>query len=265
MAALAREFNLPAAFACAPRDPVNSARINVFTPQGEERSFSAQAVIGVAVSLARSRAAEILARREVVVVLEIADEIFSCEVIKSKSGVCYAQFALNRAARRDGEAPDVEALAAALALAPEEIGFRAHAPRIYSALAPFVFVPVGSRAALERANPSRAPFERVRGSAAGLCLYTDETIAPDSAILARLFGPGAIEDPASGAAAAAFAGAAQEFERPTDGEHQIFIEQGHKIGRPSRLTLRMSVAVGALADIHLGGQAVEIACGELTP
>jgi len=265
MAALAREFNLPAAFACASRDPVNSARIRVFTPQGEERSFSAQAVIGVAVSLARSRAAEILARREVVVVPEIVDEIFSCEVIKSKSGVCYAQFALNRVARRDGEAPDVEALAAALALAPEEIGFRAHAPRIYSALAPFVFVPIGSRAALERASPSLALFERVRGSAVGLCLYTDETIAPDSAILARLFGPGAIEDPASGAAAAAFAGAAQEFERPTDGEHQIFIEQGHKIGRPSRLTLRMSVAVGALADIHLGGQAVEIACGELTP
>ena len=71
MAALAREFNLPAAFACASRDPVNSASIRVFTPQGEERSFSAQAVIGVAVSLARSRAAEILARREVVVVLEI--------------------------------------------------------------------------------------------------------------------------------------------------------------------------------------------------
>src|ERR1019366_4623162 len=93
MAALAREFNLAAAFACAPRDPVDSASIRVFTPQGEERSFSAQAVIGVAVLLARSRAAEILARREVVVVLEIADEIFSCDVIKSKSGVCYAQFA----------------------------------------------------------------------------------------------------------------------------------------------------------------------------
>lgn len=84
MAALAREFNLPAAFACASRDPVNSASIRVFTPQGEERSFSAQAVIGVAISLARSRAAEILARREVVVVLEIADEIFSCEVIKKQ-------------------------------------------------------------------------------------------------------------------------------------------------------------------------------------
>ena len=121
-----------------------------------------------------------------------------------------------------------------------------------------------------RARRSNAPtrrarlFERVRGSAAGLCLYTDETIAPDSAILARLFGPGAVEDPASGAAAAAFAGAAREFERPSDGEHQIFIEQGHNIGRPSRLTLRMSVAAGALADIHLGGQAVEVACGELT-
>ncbi len=263
MAALAREFNLPAAFLCAPRDPVNSARMRVFTPWGEERSFSAQALVGVAILLARTRAGEILARREVVVVLEIAEEIFSCEAICSKSGVCYAQFALSRAAKQGGEAPGAGLLAAALALTPQDIGFRGHAPRSYSAYAPFVFVPVGSRAALDRASPAPALFEQVLGGTAGLYLYTAETIAPDSAIHARLFGPGGVEDPASGAAAAAFAGAALEFERPKDGEHQIFIEQGHKIDRPSRLTLRMSVAGGALANIHLGGQAVEIAHGEL--
>lgn len=265
MGALAREFNLPAAaFLCAPRDPVNSARIRVFTPCGEERPFSAQAAIGVAILLARTRASEILARREVVVVLEIADEIFSCEAIRSKSGVCYAQFALNRAPKHEGEPAGAELLAAALALTPQDIGFAAHAPRIYSAFAPFVFVPISSRAALERASRTPGLFEQVLGAAAGLYLYTADTIAPDSAIHARLFGPGGLEDPASGAAAAAFAGAACEFERPKDGEHQIFIEQGHKIKRPSRLTLRMSVAGGALANIHLGGQAVEVAHGELT-
>ena len=266
MAALAQEFNLAAAaFLCAPRDPVNSARLRVFAPHGEERRFSAQAVIGVAILLARTRAAEILARREVVVVLEAADEIFSCEVIQSKSGVCYAQFAMNRVAKQDGDAPCAEMLAAALALTPQDIGFKAHAPRIYSAFAPFVFVPVGSRAALERACPSPALFPKILAAAAGLYLYTADTIAPDSAIHARLFGPGGIEDPASGAAAAAFAGTAHEFERPEDGEHQIFIEQGHKIGRPSRLTLRVSVVAGALVNIHLGGQAGEVARGELTP
>jgi trans-2,3-dihydro-3-hydroxyanthranilate isomerase len=262
---LAREFNLPAAFLIAPRDPVNSARLRVFTPDGEELGFSAQALIGAAISLARSRAAEILARREVVVVLEIAGEIFSCEVIKSKSGVCYAQFALNRAARPGGSPPDVETLAAALALAPDEIGFKTHAPRVQGAVTPFVLVPVGSRAALDRARPSPASLERVLNSAAGLCLYTNETIAPDSAIRARVFGPGAVEDPASGEAAAAFAGAACAFERPSDGEHQIFIEQGHKSGRASRLTLGLSIEGGALANIHLGGQAVEVSRGELTP
>jgi hypothetical protein len=31
------------------------------------------------------------------------------------------------------------------------------------------------------------------------------------------------------------------------------------------LTLRVSVVAGALVNIHLGGQAVEVARGELTP
>ncbi|MGA8170585.1 MAG: PhzF family phenazine biosynthesis protein [Methylocystis sp.] len=265
MAALAREFNLPAAaFVRRSRDPVNSARIRVFSPLGEERSFSAQAVIGVAISLARSRAAEILARREVMVVLELADEILSCEVIRRGDGVCYAQFAPRHVARRAGEAPGVEALAEALGLAPADIGFNAHVASVYSAFAPFVFVPVASRAALERANPAPAHFGNILSAAAGVHVYSDETIAPDSTILARVFGPGGVEDPARGGAAAAFAALAADFERPEDGEHQIFIEQGHQIGRPSRLTLSMSIAAGALTNVHIGGQAVEIAHGELT-
>jgi trans-2,3-dihydro-3-hydroxyanthranilate isomerase len=263
MLAIAREFNFFAtAFMCAPRNPVNSVRLRVFSPQGE-RAFASHAVIGVAVMLAQTRAAEILSRREVVVVLEFGEEIFTCEVIRSSAGVSYAQFALNAIPRRQSEAPNFETLAPALAVFPDDLGFENHAPRIYSAFKPFTFIPLRSLAALERACPSAEGLTLLLGNTAGLYLYTADTIDPNSAVHARLFRPGGAEDPASGEALAAFAGVACEFERPNDGEHQIFIEQGHKMGRPSRLTLRMTVVDGGLADIQLGGQAIQICQGEL--
>ena len=66
-------------------------------------------------------------------------------------------------------------------------------------------------------------------------------------------GLGFDEDPATGSAAAAFAGVALAFERPEEGEHEIRIEQGDAMGRPSRITLFMSVENNALADVAIGG------------
>ncbi len=263
MLAIAGEFNFFAtAFICAPRNPVNTVRLRVFSPHGEH-AFASHAVIGVAVLLAQTRAAEMLSRREVVVVLEFGEEIFTCEVIRSSAGVSYAQFALNAIPTSRAGAPNFETLAPALAVFLEDLGFENHAPRVYGAREPFTFVPLRSLAALERACPSADGLTLLLGDTAGLCLYTADTIDPKSAVHARLFRPGGAEDPASGEALAAFAGVACEFERPNDGEHQIFIEQGHKMGRPSRLTLRMNIADGGLAGIQLGGQAIQICQGEL--
>ena len=50
------------------------------------------------------------------------------------------------------------------------------------------------------------------------------------------------EDPATGSAAAAFAGVIMASDKPGDGEHRFVIEQGDAMGRPSRITLSLSVA-----------------------
>jgi trans-2,3-dihydro-3-hydroxyanthranilate isomerase len=164
-----------------------------------------------------------------------------------------------------GDGPSTELLAAALSVAPEEIGFRGHAPAVYAAGPAFVFVPMRSRRALESARRVAGPFAAALGEAAGAYLYTHETIEPQSAVHARMLahGLGFEEDPATGSAAAAFAAVACAFENPEDGEHQIFIEQGYAIGRPSRITLRMTVENGALARVAVGGQVVRVAEGRL--
>ncbi len=263
MATLAREFNFPiAAFLCAPRDQTNSARLRVFALEGE-RAFAAHAAIGAAVLLAQTRAAELLARRAVVIAIEFGDTVVSCETIRNRDGICYSEFALSGLPKGAGAPPRVETVARGLTLSPEEIDFASHSPRVYQAFERFAFAPVRSYDALERACPSPFHFARALGDAAGLFLYSADPSAPDGAVHARLFGPGGAEDPASGEAALAFAAVAAEFERPEDGEHQVFIEQGQALGRGSRLTLRLSVASGEITALRLGGQAVEVTTGEI--
>ena len=80
-----------------------------------------------------------------------------------------------------------------------------------------------------------------------------------------MFAPslGIPEDPATGAAAAAFAGVCMDYEKPGDGEHQIVIEQGFAMGRPSLITLGMRVEGGKLVSATIGGAAIIVSEGTI--
>ena len=80
-----------------------------------------------------------------------------------------------------------------------------------------------------------------------------------------MFAPeiGIAEDPATGSAAAAFAGVIHRFDSPPDGDHAAIIEQGFEMGRPSLIRLEMTVAGGRLSGVRIGGDAVAIAAGGL--
>jgi trans-2,3-dihydro-3-hydroxyanthranilate isomerase len=264
MQALAREFNLSETiFLLEPRDPANSARVRIFTP-ARELPFAGHPVIGAAALLAEIRASDLLVRHGVVIAFESEIGPLRCEAIKGQGKVTYAEVTPPSTPRRLDAPPAPEALAAALTLSAADIGFGAHVPTIYAQGPAFVFVPLRSREVLDRAR--RAPaFAAAMGAAAGAYLYTRETVDAACAVNARMFanGLGVDEDPATGSAAAAFAGVALEFERPRDGEHELFIEQGHAMGRPSRITLRMSVEDGALARVAVGGQVVRVGEGRL--
>ena len=68
---------------------------------------------------------------------------------------------------------------------------------------------------------------------------------------------------ATGSAAAAFAGVALAFERPSDGEHVLIIEQGFEMGRPSFIALGFDVEGGELRSASIGGSAVVVSKGSL--
>lgn len=267
MLAIAREFNLSeTVFVAEPRDPVNSARVRIFTPVGE-LPFAGHPTVGTAVLLAHLRAADhIKGPGGVVIALEEEIGLVKVEVAQRPGREARGVFAIPRLPERTPWTPDLETLGAALGIDPVDIGFGAHAPSCWNAGVPFAMVPVRDLATLAKASIAdssawRAAFGFTGKNAA--LIYTRETGDPAHHVRARMFMAGVGEDPATGSAAAAFSGAAVHFERPEDGMHQIIIEQGYEMGRPSQIVLDLDVQSGLLRGAHIGGGAVIVSQGTL--
>ena len=264
MQAIAREFNLSeTVFVLTPQSPVNTARIRIFTP-GRELPFAGHPTVGTAVLLAELRAPEMLAREDISVVLEEEVGPVTCTVRHIKGEAPRASFGLPRLPVFVEPLGPPAAIAAALGLAPEHIGFGAHEPARFSAGVPFGFVPLASRAALGQVRLQMSSWKAAFGADdAPVFLYCDDPQGKGHAYRARMFAPGMgiAEDPATGAAAAGFSGAVMAYDRPKDGDHTLIIEQGFEMGRPSLITLGLEVAGGALRAASIGGHAVMVSQG----
>jgi trans-2,3-dihydro-3-hydroxyanthranilate isomerase len=263
MQAIAREFNLSeTTFVSDPRDPVNTAALRIFTP-ARELPFAGHPTIGSAVTVAVVRAPEMLGRGDLQIVLEEEVGPVRCNV-RRRGAAYFASFALPALPFSIPGAPGAADAAEALGLMFCEIGFERHRIARYSCGTPYTFVPVAGLAAIGRAAPDLARFRHVFGEM-GVFLYTHETASAENAVHARMFAPrfGIFEDPATGSAAAAFAGVAHEFEAPEDGVHTITIEQGFEMGRPSLIHLTMEIAAGRLTSGEIGGSAVMVSQGTI--
>lgn len=264
MQSIAREFNLSeTVFVLPPRNPVNSAAVRIFTP-GRELPFAGHPTVGTAVLLAQLRASEILSQQDVAVVLEEKVGDVACIARHVKGQAPRASFTLPRLPERIGDAAPVESLAAAVSLAPEEIGFEGHAPSVHSAGLGFTFIPVKTLAGVARARIALQHWQAIQPrDHANAFVYTRETSRKGSNFHARMFAPdlGVGEDPATGSAAAAFAGVVMDCDQPGDGDHTIIIEQGFEMGRPSIITLGLVVDGGKLVSASIGGHAVIVQNG----
>ncbi len=267
MQAIAREFNLSeTVFVLPPRDPVNTARIKIFTPLAE-LPFAGHPTVGAAILIGELRAADLLRSQDVGIVIEEKIGRVSCTVRHAPGKVRQAYFILPNLPTRTGLPRKIEDIAAALSLEPSDIGFGRHVPSIYSAGVAFTFVPVAGQAALARAKPRLDLFDQilVPADAAKAFLYTREVQDPNHHFQARVFAPslGVMEDPATGSAVAAFSGALMAFEKIPSGRHDILVEQGNQMGRPSLITLGLDVEHGVLVEASIGGSAIITAQGTL--
>ncbi|KAB0266980.1 PhzF family phenazine biosynthesis protein [Microvirga brassicacearum] len=265
MQAIAGEFNLSeTVFVLPPEDPRQRADIRIFTPK-RELPFAGHPTVGTAVLLAlldqdgKPGAAAFGLKEKVGIV--------SCavEIVNATCGS--ARFRLPKLPETWSTGRESSDCAWALGLDPTEIGFDRHVPSRHSAGVAYDLVPVSSLDALARAKPNGEVFNQTFGDSDHPAAYAYTRAGNEDGLRfrARMFGlgMGISEDPATGSAAAAFAGALMQCEPLGDGEHDLVIDQGVEMGRPSVINLQMVIKDGALISAAIGGNAVMISRGEL--
>jgi trans-2,3-dihydro-3-hydroxyanthranilate isomerase len=261
MQAIAREFNLPeTVFLLPPADPAHKARLRIFTPGGE-LPFAGHPTVGTAVLLGL----EGDAAQDMVLAEKIGP--VRCVVERLGRDRGHAWFDVPRLPERVGDAGEASAVAAALGLTLDDLGHEHFEPGRWSAGVEFSMIPLRGRDAVARSRCDLTRWEEAFGATGvrAAYIYCSEGVEPGHAFHVRMFAPhlGVPEDPATGSAAAAFAGVLARHARLRDGEHAFAIEQGYEMGRPSVIHLRLTISGGALTAASIGGEAIVIANGTI--
>lgn len=266
MQAIAREFNLSeTTFVLPPDDPAHTRRVRIFTP-ASELPFAGHPTVGTALVLARLGEIALSGESTEIVFEEKAGPV----PVTIRAAAGEARFARLTAPQspeiRGG--PEAGVVASLLSLAEADLDRQSSLPKAVSCGVPFLMVRLRDHDALARARLDRAVFEQaLRGTwAESVFLFTTDLAGIDADFRARMFAPGAgiEEDPATGAAAAAFGGWLGTEAGLGDGVHRFAVAQGYEMGRPSRLEIEIERRTGGLEAVRVGGAAVMVMDGTLS-
>ncbi len=267
MQTICREFNLSeTTFVMKPADPAHTAKVRIFFPGGE-MPFAGHPTLGTAALLAELKqkpgcsfetniTLELKAGLTPVRITRIADKV---------SGVFTAPVVPFHA---DVTLPDMKDVAQALHLDVDDIGFDGHRIASLEGGPRFFYVPVKSRAALEKSKviePFWSALIRPMNGVDAAYIYTRGGDGSDTQFRSRMYAPtgGIAEDPATGSATALLAAQLLTAENLRDGSHKWKLEQGYEMGRPSDLGLEADVSGTKLVAVRVGGGAVRMMEGEL--
>lgn len=162
---------------------------------------------------------------------------------------------------------DAAALGAALGLTAHDV--LAPGGQEVNCGSTFIVVPLATRQAVDAAAIDRPKFDAVCQAAGiqrrSVYAFSTERGSDDATAYTRLVGTGPTEDPATGSAAGpagAFA-VRHGFVLP-EGAASIVFLQGVKVGRPSRLHVRIGAAGSEISSVQVGGAAVVVGEGTIT-
>lgn len=263
MQKLAREFNLSeTVFVLPPTRSEALHRLRIFTP-AVELPFAGHPTIGSAALLAElGLAGHVDASGERHFLLEEGIGLVPVRVRRIAGETTYAE--LTTAQRPElRAAPDTAVLASLLGLEPGDLGHDDERPVAASCGMAFVLVPLRSPELLAAIDFDPAAARRALAGQWAQQLYVYAR-GYENEIRARMFAPqlGVPEDPATGAAAAALAGALASA-ATVDGDFTWVIHQGLEMNRPSLLQTRAERRGGAVTGVRVGGHSLRISEGLL--
>jgi trans-2,3-dihydro-3-hydroxyanthranilate isomerase len=273
MQTITKEFNLSeTTFVMQPENPAHTAKVRIFFPGGE-MPFAGHPTLGTAALLAELKnkpgctfettiTLELKAGLTPVRISRIADRIngtLTAPIVPFHAPV---------------PMPSIAQTAQALNLDPEDIGFDGHVLASCEGGPRFFYVPVKTRAVLEKSKILEPHWSNILGAVNAservttidaAYVYTRGGDGPNAAFRARMYCPtgGIAEDPATGSATVNLAAQLLTSEKLKDGTHRWQIEQGYEMGRPSDLTLEADVKSVRLTAVRVGGSAVRMMSGVL--
>jgi len=232
MQAVANELKLSETVFVLPPGGDADHQLRIFTP-GRELPFAGHPTIGTAYLLAGGRDAS----------LRLEEKVGTLHVTV-RDGFTEMEQPLPEFQ----PGPDRAKIAPLVSLLPSDID-PSLPIEIGSSGNAFTFVPVHDLSVIKKATPAR-------GLDQATYLFTRETLAPSSTVHGRLYAGafGVAEDPATGSAVGPL-GAYLVRHGLSDGK-KIVVEQGHEMGRPSVLYVRIGGVREKIASVHVGGRAV---------
>tara|TARA_R110002072_G_scaffold152319_7_gene301980 strand:- start:274 stop:1179 length:906 start_codon:yes stop_codon:yes gene_type:complete len=266
MQVIAAEFNLSeTVFITEPKGQDADYGLRIFTPK-TELTFAGHPTVGAAVALALKAGGEPGKRRRYVLEEIVGDVMADARYDSPVRGS--ARFFAPKLPEYLGELPELDPIIEALGLKAGDVLQTAVQGGIWSAGVPYAIVPVRYAETMANIRINTAAFEDA--------FTTDEPIAVfvvakasstehTTDWRARMFAPnlGLMEDPATGSAAAAFAGLIAQQGGLGDGDHSISLYQGLEMGRPSHIRMLLRIEGGKLSELMIGGEAVKVAEGVL--
>jgi len=258
MQVLAREFNFAeTTFVLPPRDPVHAARVRIFSP-GAEMPFAGHPTVGTAAVLAQ-RGVGVQGGVGTMVLEEGVGPI--AVDVDVRDSVATSRFTLERGVERPAERPSVSGAAATLSLPVEAVVDTWFA----TAGLPFAVVRLADRGTVDRAVLDRTAWSGhfARAWSPNVFLFAGDTAS--GRLYARMFAPGlgVTEDPATGSAAAALAGALADADPAREGTFSWQIEQGVAMGRPSLIEASAEKRDGRTVRIRVGGGSAMVGSGTM--
>ncbi len=262
MQTIAREFNLSETTFVFPPGAGGTHHVRIFTPAAE-LPFAGHPTVGTALLLNELDSKASIGQR---FVFEegVGDVIVE---VRCDQGTCFAELEVPQPVEVRPSPLDVAELAALVSLSRSDIDGNAPAPCAASCGVPFLLVPLADVVALGRARLDHSRWSAtLQGTfAPQVYLYVLIDGRSGGNVRVRMFAPalGVAEDPATGSAAAAFAGFMATLE-PNHADCQWTIQQGIEMGRPSTLYARVTRRADGSTALFVGGHAVRLCDGELS-
>ncbi len=252
MQAITREMAYSeSTFVFAPEDPRTAVRVRIFTP-GKELPMAGHPTVGTAFALAQLG---IIPAGQPEVVFGLGVGPITVRLRWDGDRLAFAEMEQLRPTFGDVVDP-TNIVATILNLEAHDIADSSPVQTV-SCGVPFLFVPLRTRAAVDRAVVDEAALKR--WVAQEIFIFSTEPGGDGATVYSRMFAPGlgVSEDPATGSASGPLGCYLVRYGLvQPERAQQIVSMQGVKMGRPSRIQIAIGLRDGEITDVRVGGTAV---------